>query len=56
MYCNIIVINFESTLEDVETTVEAYKYTQDPPFRVTLGIKPLKEPIIMKHFLILKLE
>jgi radical SAM superfamily enzyme YgiQ (UPF0313 family) len=44
-YCNLIVTTPESTLEDVEATVEeAYKYTQDPfyHFGVTLGIKPLK--------------
>ncbi len=44
-YCNIIVTTPESTLEDVETTVEqALKYTQDPFYHVgvTLGIKPLK--------------
>ena len=44
-YCNIIVTTPDSTLEDVEATVNAtYKYTQDPFFHVgvTLGIKPLK--------------
>ena len=44
-YCNLIVTTPESTLEDVEATVEeAFKYTQDPfyHFGVTLGIKPLK--------------
>ena len=44
-YCNLIVTTPESTLEDVEATVEeACKYTQDPfyHFGVTLGIKPLK--------------
>jgi len=44
-YCNLIVTTPESTLEDVEATVEeAYKYTLDPfyHFGVTLGIKPLK--------------
>jgi radical SAM superfamily enzyme YgiQ (UPF0313 family) len=44
-YCNIIVTTPESTLEDVEATVEnAYKYTLDPFYHVgvTLGIKPLK--------------
>ncbi len=44
-YCNIIVTTPESTLEDVEATVNgAYEYTQDPFYHVgvTLGIKPLK--------------
>ena len=44
-YCNIIVTTPESTLEDVEATVNsAYNYTQDPFYHlgVTLGIKPLK--------------
>jgi radical SAM superfamily enzyme YgiQ (UPF0313 family) len=44
-YGNLIVTTPESTLEDVEETVEqAFKYTQDPfyQFGVILGIKPLK--------------
>ena len=44
-YCNIIITTPESTLEDVEATVNtAYEYTQDPFYHlgVTLGIKPLK--------------
>ncbi|EMH80515.1 Fe-S oxidoreductase [alpha proteobacterium HIMB114] len=44
-YANIIVTTPESTLEDVEKTVnEAYQYTLDPFFHlgVTMGIKPLK--------------
>lgn len=44
-YCNIIVTTPESTLEDVEATVDnAYEYTQDPFYHVgvTLGVKPLK--------------
>ncbi len=44
-YCNMIITTPESTLEDVEATVNAaYDYTQDPFFHVgvTLGIKPLK--------------
>jgi radical SAM superfamily enzyme YgiQ (UPF0313 family) len=44
-YCNMIITTPESTLEDVEATVNAaYEYTQDPFYHVgvTLGIKPLK--------------
>ena len=44
-YGNLIVTTPESTLEDVEQTIEqAFKYTQDPfyQFGVILGVKPLK--------------
>ena len=44
-YGNLIVTTPESTLEDVEETVEvAFKYTLDPAYQwgVILGVKPLK--------------